>query len=686
MTQAQPFSDLDHYVALPRWSGLTATADGSRLVGVVSAPEEKGTKYVNSLWEIDPTGKAAMGCIRNSPKGDLAPVFTDRGDLLFKAVPPSPDSKDEDGATDSAVALWLAGANGGQPRVICDRPGGVGEVQSHAEVVAFSAGVLPGASDEAGDAQLRKQRREGKISAILYDSYPIRHWDHDLTDIEHIFVAPLPPVACEEAGESTEPEDVPAGQVAQVAARLELRDLTPWARRGEIGDFSLSPDGKTVVLERSLPQASGDRHQVLVAIDVASGQVTTLVDRADMEAGSPVCGPDGRVVFCQHVIASPAKAAWSTLWVMDLAGGELRQVAAEWDREATQVVWAADGNLLVVADENGRAPIFHIDLSTDTVTRITQEDAAFTNVHVTADGKHIFALMSSYLAPSQPVRLEIGQMPIRALALPTHLPSPELPGRLEEVAVTVADGSRVRAWLALPATASSQEPAPLVLWVHGGPLGSWNSWSWRWCPWLLVARGYAVLLPDPALSTGYGEQFIARGWNSWGDAPFTDLLEITKAVCERADIDSDRTAAMGGSFGGYMANWIAGHTDQFRAIVTHASLWNLQAFSSATDHAFYWRREMDEEMTAKHSPHAYVANIKTPMLVVHGDKDYRVPIGEGLQLWYDLLSQSALPMAADGATAHRFLYFPAENHWVLTPQHAKIWYETVIAFLNEHVL
>ncbi|HSV37885.1 MAG TPA: alpha/beta fold hydrolase, partial [Nocardioidaceae bacterium] len=262
-------------------------------------------------------------------------------------------------------------------------------------------------------------------------------------------------------------------------------------------------------------------------------------------------------------------------------------------------------------------------------------------------------------------------------------PAPKLPGTLTEVESKGEDGSRIRAWLALPEGASAANPAPLLLWIHGGPLASWNAWSWRWNPWLAVAQGYAVLLPDPALSTGYGLDFIKRGWGAWGGAPYTDLLSITDAAETRDDIDQTRTAAMGGSFGGYMANWVAGHTDRFRCIVTHASLWALDQFGPTTDASWYWLREMTAEMAAANSPHLHVDSIRTPMLVIHGDKDYRVPIGEALRLWFELASRAE---HEDGELPHKFLYFPDENHWVLTPQHAKVWYQTVLAFLGHHVL
>ena len=198
----------------------------------------------------------------------------------------------------------------------------------------------------------------------------------------------------------------------------------------------------------------------------------------------------------------------------------------------------------------------------------------------------------------------------------------------------------------------------------------------------MTARGYAVLLPDPALSTGYGVEFLQRGWGAWGGRPFTDLMTVTDVTIERPEIDRSRTAAMGGSFGGYMANWVATQTDRFRAIVTHASLWHLDAFAGTTDEPSFWHREFGDplqkqERYLENSPHLRAESIRTPMLVIHGDKDYRVPIGEALRLWNDL-GRCSVPA--------KFLYFPDENHWILTPGHIKVWYQTIEAFLAEHVL
>jgi dipeptidyl aminopeptidase/acylaminoacyl peptidase len=344
-----------------------------------------------------------------------------------------------------------------------------------------------------------------------------------------------------------------------------------------------------------------------------------------------------------------------------------------------------DGSaLLATADDDGASPVFTVDIATGQVARVTTDAASYTDVVLSPDGRSAYALRSSYEFPPEAVRIDLAAGTVEPLSGPSG--RPELPGRLERVETVGADGHPVKSYLVVPDGADESAPAPLLLWIHGGPLGSWNAWTWRWSPWLLAAKGYAVLLPDPALSTGYGQAMIERGWGAWGDAPYTDLMAATDAVVVRADIDQNRTAAMGGSFGGYMANWVAGHTDRFNAIVTHASLWALDQFGPTTDASFYWEKEMTPEMALANSPHAHVGNISTPMLVIHGDKDYRVPIGEGLRLWYELLSKSQLPAGPNGETEHRFLYFPDENHWILKPQHAKIWYSVVEHFLARHVL
>ncbi|KHL03004.1 S9 family peptidase [Sinomonas humi] len=674
-----PFHDLDHYVAIPRLSGLVLSPDGSRLVTTVATLNGKGTEYGSALWEIDPAGERPARRITRSAKGEAGAAFAANGDLFFTSARPDPEKPDEEPVN----ALWLLPRDGGEARVVLSRAGGVGGVLTAraADAAFVQASVLAGSEGEEDDEKRRKARKDSKVAAILHSAYPVRFWDSDLgPDEPRLF-------AVERS--STEPEPGKPSTIDE-GPSLELRNLTPDIGAGlRFGEAHVSPDGRTLYagVLKSLPKA--DQRSELVAIDVASGNRRTLLgeDRKDFFPGP--ASPDGRtlaVVVEPHT--TPTDSYRSELHLLDLESGELRRLAPEWDRQAHPQTWLPDGSaLLVTADDAGRSPVFRIDPASGEVSRVTSDDAAYTDVVVDPDGATAYALRSSYLFPAEAVRIDLASGDVTRLSNPTE--RPELPGRLEEVTATAEDGTPLRAWLALPnETPSAAEGGkhPLLLWIHGGPIGSWNAWTWRWNPWLMAAQGYAVLLPDPALSTGYGQDFIQRGWGRWGAEPFTDLMAVTDAALERPDLDPERTAAMGGSFGGYMANWVAGHTDRFRAIVTHASLWALEGFGMTTDMAHYWAKEMDEAMQEAYSPHRAVGSISTPMLVIHGDKDYRVPIGEGLRLWYELLNKSQLPLDESGRTPHRFLYFPDENHWILKPQHAKVWYGVVSAFLAEHVL
>ena len=671
---ATPFHDIDAYLALPRCSGLALSPDGTRLVTTVSTLNAKRTQYRSALWQVDPTGVEPARRLTRSRKGEASATFTDSGELLFTSARPDPDADEDE---EVPAALWLLPDAGGEARLVGNRLGGYGRLLTHGDQLLVAAARLDASTDEADDDRRRKERKDRSVSAILHRGYPIRHWDQDLgPGAVHLMAA-----------------DLPEADAADSSARLALVDLTPTATARHLEDFDLSADGSFAVLTEARTSTAGRTRERLVRIELADGAATTLVDDPDADACAPLISPDGsRLLFTRAPLASPERSARQELHLLDLATGDSRRVAADWDRWPTGQAWLPDGSgIILTADDNGRGPVFLLNLGTDAVTQLTSDDASFTDPQVSPDGRWVYALRSSYLAPSEVVRIDLDAArataaPVASELLRNPAPAPDLPGRLTEITTTVADGSTVRAWLALPADAASDHAVPLLLWIHGGPLGSWNAWSWRWCPWLMVAQGYAVLLPDPALSTGYGETFIARGWARWGAEPFTDLMAITDAAAARDDIDADRTAAMGGSFGGYLANWVAGHTDRFRAIVTHASLWALDQFGPTTDYAFYWEREVGETMQREHSPHAFVEQIRTPMLVVHGDRDYRVPIGEGLRLWWELLSRSQLALDADGRTPHRFLYFPDENHWVLSPQHAAIWYGTVSAFLAEQVL
>jgi dipeptidyl aminopeptidase/acylaminoacyl peptidase len=709
-----PFHDLAAFTALPRCAGLALSPDGTRLVTAVATPDAEGTRYRAALWEVDPAGTRPARRLTRGDPGEHAAAFTPDGDLLFLSARRDPDPDfDADDTDDPPAALWRLPATGGEAQPVGARPGGLAApvVAREAGTVVCRALTLPAAVTADDDAARRAARRTAKVTALLHDGHPVRFWDHDLgPDRPRLLAAPPTPPG----------------------TRPTWTDLT-----GDVGaaleeaDHDVTPDGATVVTTWRVTEPRAGSRRVLVALDTAgphAGRRRVLLDDPDHTVGGPLAvSPDGRWVACIRERRTTAtRPPERRCVVVPVAGGDPRDAAPDWDRWVTDLAWTPDaGALVVTADDRGRAPLFRIDLGTGAVVRLTGDGGAYSDPVVAPDGAAVHALRSAVDAPPAPVRLDPRTpdqhpVPLRGPAArgdvgrgdvgrgdvdpwaaaaphegyeaagPPTGRSVELsaassypcPGTLTEVTARAADGTPLRAWLVLPRGASAREPAPLLLWVHGGPLSSWNGWHWRWNPWVMAAHGYAVLLPDPALSTGYGRAFVARGWGRWGAEPYTDVLALTDAALTRADLDADRTAAMGGSFGGYLVNWAAGHTDRFRAIVTHASLWALDQFAPTTDDPGYWLRELTPRMRAEHSPHRHADAITTPVLVIHGDRDHRVPIGEALRLWWDLVSRHDGPAET---LPHRFLQFPDENHWVLRPSHARLWYATVLAFLDHHL-
>jgi dipeptidyl aminopeptidase/acylaminoacyl peptidase len=673
-----PWTDLQQFVALPRLTGLVTGPDGALLVSV-SALDADGTGYRSSWWRVDPTGARTPRAYTRSVEGEGAAAFLPDGRLLFTSKRPVPsagaDSEHDEG--DDRQAVWCLPPEGGEASVLASRSGGWDSITTArtSSRVVLGLPVLAGSADLPEDAAKRRLRRKHKISALLHEAAPVRYWDHDLgPDIPQLVAVDL---------------DAPADPLVGAAlANADLRLVLPTRGRSLDSTPHLTPEGDLAVVAWSTPAPRGVTRTSVALLDLDAAvegravEVEILAAATDeYDFDTPVISPDGSVVVCvRNYLGTAEEPADQALYVIDRATGQGRLLAGEWDRWPTPAVFSADSSTVyVTADENGHAPVYAVEVATGQRRRLT-DLGSHSSLCLSWDGTTLYALRSDYTDPGSVVAIDPRSGVVTVLPRPVSYPT--LPGRMENVEVLADDGARVRGYLVTPTTAAKSSPAPLVLWVHGGPFSSWNSWSWRWCPWLLVAQGYAVLLPDPALSTGYGQTMIARGWTDWGDAPYTDLMTITDLVEQRPDIDASRTAVMGGSFGGYMANWIAGHTDRFRAVVTHASLWDLETFLRTTDAPWAWQAELTPEMRRRNSPARFADRISTPVLVVHGDKDYRVPISEGLALWWDLVSRFDGPPED---LPHKFLYFPDENHWVLSPQHSVVWYETVLAFLETHL-
>ncbi len=462
-----PFDDLDAYVALPRLAGLVLSPDGSRLVTAVTTLNPEKNAYRTALWAIDPAGQRPAHRLTRSAKSEGQAAFLPDGSLLFVSARPDPELKDDD----ETAALWQLPAAGGEARVVARRPGGIAglRVATASGLVVVGSDTFPSAVTAEDDEKIRKQRKDGKVDAILHESYPIRYWDHDLgPDAPRLFCGTVPAAAGPDEG------------------RVELRDLTPNPARSLVNaGWAVTPDGATVVTSVKLVEQGGER-EGLAAIDVATGEQHTLLDDPDREFTSPVIDPTGRrVAVSVWHRSSPSTPPDVDLGLLDLDTGALRIVAEGWDRWPGTPVWTPDGSALIVgADDNGRAPLFRIDLAatdsgTDRVTRLTGDHGCYADPQVSPDGVHVYAVRSAMDAAPAPVRLSATGADQEPAALPAPAAPDPLPGTAVEITTTADDGTPLHAWLCLPEGASAQQPAPLMVWIHGGPLGSANDWAWR---------------------------------------------------------------------------------------------------------------------------------------------------------------------------------------------------------------
>ncbi|HET6875821.1 MAG TPA: prolyl oligopeptidase family serine peptidase, partial [Acidimicrobiales bacterium] len=524
------FDSMDDYLAVPRVGGLVLSPDGSRLVASVQTLDKEKKRYVSALWQIDTSGGPARR-LTHSDEGEGAPAFTPDGDLLFVSKRPGAAEK----GGDEAPALWRLPAGGGEAEVFLSRPGGVGAalVARDAGSIVVSAPTLAGDAD--GDAARREARQQSAVGAVLHETAPVRHWDHDLGPDQDRYYA------------------LDKGD----GGTWNLRDLTPDPGPALVETSAvLSDDGTILFTDWRVTHAGGRESQRVLAIDVASGKVDVVA--ADDEGGAdhhdfsaPAIAPDGTwLAYLDTRTETPETCPSTTMVIRDWPGGSSRDLLPLfllWPHPPTPS--PGSDAVFFTADEAGHCPVFRVDVADGTVTRLTAT-GAYTDLCPSPDGQSIYALRSHIDSSPRVVRLDAR----RADPEPEYLSSPgeigPIPGRLEEVEAEAPDGTRIRAWLARP---EGDDAAPLLLWVHGGPFSSWNSWSWRWNPWLMVARGWAVLLPDPGLSTGYGDGHIQRAWGQWGPVPYADLMALVDETVRRPDIDAGRVAAMGGSYGGYMA-------------------------------------------------------------------------------------------------------------------------------------
>ena len=374
-----------------------------------------------------------------------------------------------------------------------------------------------------------------------------------------------------------------------------------------------------------------------------------------------------------------------TLTLIDTASGSLREIGSAFDAWPQPGDWTADGRKLVfTADLDGHVPVFAIDTQSEKVERITVARSAgsHSDISVLKDGR-VVGIRSTFREPPEAfaVTLQLDSPP-QTLARLSGFSFPDWV-EVEHCSTPSTDGTPIQYFVTRPAKVAGK--LPTLLWIHGGPIGmSSDAWHWRWNPLLAVAAGYAVVQPNPRGSTGFGQDFVQGIWgNVWGKQCYEDLMAVTDAIEKRPDVDADRIMAMGGSFGGYMTNWIGTQTQRFKCLITHACVTTMAQFTGTTDHPAWWYLEMggedpyaDAATFDRYAPIRHIKQWQTPALIIHGELDYRCPINEGLNL-FEALQYHGVPS--------ELLIFPDENHWILKPRNIVAWYETVLGFIGRHL-
>ncbi len=638
---AGPFT-ASEMMKLKRLAGAHLSSDGQAVVFALTEIDLGGATRNTDVWLV-PTRGGEPRRLTTHPKSDASPRFSpDGGRVGFLS--------NRDGATQVYV-LDLAG---GEPRKATSLTGGVSSFHwLDDKRFLVVSDVAP---------KDVPQEKDGS-SARAYEHLLFRHWDTWEDGMRsHLFVVPL------DGGAAL---DLTPGD----------RDVPPFSLGGE--DLAVSADGQEVCFARNdaeVPAASTNADLFVVA--TAGGEARRIASGPGYE-GQPRYSPDGtRIAYRAQVRAGYEADRWR-LMVYDRRSGNTTNLTEGFDSQIEDVAWSADSKtLFFTAPEGGREPVFAVAAAGGPVRKIAS--GTFSGLQASRDGRTLVATQVAYTHPAEVVRMATDGS---GLTRVTRINDAFLAGFSlkagESVTYRGSAGKDVQAWVVKPPDFDPARRYPLLVLIHGGPQGAWtDGWTYRWNAQVFASAGYVVFAPNPRGSVGFGQQFVDDVNGDWGGRAFEDIMKGTDFAQSLPYVDKDRTAAAGASYGGYMVNWIAGHSDRFRALVSHDGVFDLVSKYGSTEELWfpewefggpYWE---NPEMYARWSPSAHVKSFKTPTLVIHGELDFRVPLEQGLGM-FTALQRRGVPS--------RLLVFPDENHWVLKPQNSVRWYREVIGWLDRWV-
>ncbi|HLN31567.1 MAG TPA: S9 family peptidase [Gemmataceae bacterium] len=647
--------------------------DGKAVSYTLTMVDLPGNRTTTNIW-LASTEIGDPRPLTNGTKHDRHPRWSpDGAQILFES--------DRSGENQ----LWVIDVHGGEARQLTTiaSEAGNGIWSPDGKAIAFVSAVYPEYSDKPFKESnaLNKQRKEdaakNPVKARVFTKLFYRHWDDWVEDKrQHLFVIPA-------AG--GEPRDVTPGD----------RDANPTSDTFSAGDdFTFSPDGQYLVYT-----ATPERNEAwstnydICRSPVAGGKAECLTTENKAADGAPAFSPDGRFLAYRAQRRPGFESdRWEIMVTDAQARGKPRSITTDFDSSPAMFIWGPDSKTIYfVAEEKAASPIYAVSIETGKPEKIL-EGSTNSSLSISKDGKTLAfarvalnhpaeAFVATGFSPSAQETKLAAQNKSRANAdLLNRLDMP----RPESVTVAGAGGTPMQMWILKPPGFDASKKWPLAFLVHGGPQGAWeDGWSFRWNAEAWAAQGYVVALPNPRGSTGFGQKYVDEISGDWGGKCFEDLMAGLAFLEKQPYIDPERMGAAGASFGGYMMNWFQGHTTKFKTLITHCGVYNFDSMYATTDEIWFdeWEHGgppwgSQRESYEKFSPHRYAKEFKTPMLIIHNDRDFRVPLSEGFQL-FSTLQRQGIPS--------KMINFPDESHWVLKPANSAYWHKEVFAWLKKYV-
>jgi dipeptidyl aminopeptidase/acylaminoacyl peptidase len=534
--------------------------------------------------------------------------------------------------------------------------------------LVFTSAVYPecGADDACNKKNLDAEKA-GKVKARIYTELLYRRWNAwQGKRRSHLLVIPV-------AGGAV--RDLTPGQ----------RDVPPFSLGGS-DDYDISPNGQEVCYSMNadpVPATSTDSD--LYVVSIAGGQPVkiTLTMGAD---SNPRYSPDGKYIAWRAQQRAGYESDRWRLMTLERSTGKVTNLTESLDRWVNSFTWSPDsGRLFFTMNDRGRQAIQVIPVTGGAAGRVASGDSELDDMQLTRNGRTMVYTQQSGISPVEIFRASSsGGEPVAL----THLNDQNLADHqltsLEEFWVDGAEGAKVHSFMIRPPDFAPGRKYPVLMLIHGGPQGFWgHAWTYRWNAQVFAAAGYVVVMPNPRGSSGYGQKFIDEINNDWGGRAFDDIMAVADHIVSDVPFaDAGRMTAAGGSYGGYMIDWILGHTQRFKALISHDGVYNLNSEFGATEELWFPMWEYGgtpwdkPENYAKWSPNNFVQEFHTPTLVIHGELDYRVPLNQALELFTALQLQKV---------PSKLLLFPDEGHWVLKPQNSVLWYKTFIDWMDSWV-